>query len=81
MLPTILFLQGMIVAFITYYLEVFILKRIRILNLELPKFIDFYLPGNAITASFILYMLVLFIDIIGIKLSYRFNNDEFTTSI
>ena len=68
MLPAILFLQGMIVAFITYYLEVFILKRIRISNLEKPKFADFYLPGNAITASFMLYMLVLLIDTIGIKL-------------
>lgn len=68
MLPTILFLQGMIVAFITYYLEAFILKRIRISNLELPKFVDFYLPGNAITTSFMLYMLVLFMEVIGIQL-------------
>lgn len=68
MLPTILFLQGMVVAFMTYSLEVFILKRIKISNLEKPKFVDFYLPGNAITASFMLYMLVLLIDIIGIKL-------------
>ncbi|HSQ90103.1 YybS family protein [Romboutsia sp.] len=68
MLPTILFLQGMIVAFITYYLEVFILKRIRISNLEMPKFTDFYLPGNAVTTSFMLYLLVLFIEVIGVKL-------------
>lgn len=68
MLPTILFFQGMIVAFITYYLEVFILKRIRISNLEIPKFTDFHLPGNAITTSFMLYLFVLFIEFIGIKL-------------
>jgi uncharacterized protein YybS (DUF2232 family) len=68
MLPTILFLNGMIVAFVIYSLEVFILKRIRISSLEKPKFVDFYLPGNAITTSFMLYMLVLLIDIMGIKL-------------
>ena len=76
MLPTILFLQGIIVAFITYYLEVFILRRIKILNLKLPKFTDFYLPGNAVTASFILYILSYYLlDIIKVNLTYRFNND------
>ncbi|MGL4912581.1 MAG: YybS family protein [Romboutsia sp.] len=68
MLPTILFLQGMILAFIIYYLEVFILKMIRKTSLEIPKFADFYLPGNAITTSFMMYLLVLFMDIIGLKL-------------
>lgn len=68
LLPTILFLQAIIVAFIAYYIEVFILKRIRIVNLPLPKFADFYLPGNAVTASLIMYMLVLFIDLIGINI-------------
>ncbi|MEG2246748.1 MAG: DUF2232 domain-containing protein [Peptostreptococcaceae bacterium] len=67
-LPTILFIQGLIVSFIVYYFEVFILKRIRIVNLPLPKVADFYLPGNAVTTSFILYMIVLFIDIIGINI-------------
>ena len=52
MLPAILFLQGMIVTFIIYALETFVLRRIRVVNLRLPKFIDFYLPGNAVTASF-----------------------------
>lgn len=68
MLPTILFLQGIIVAFITYYLEVFILKRIRKSNLEMPKFREFYLPGNAVATSLMLYLLVLFLDVVGIKL-------------
>ena len=68
LLPTILFLQAIIVAFIAYYVEVFILRRIRIVNLPLPKFADFYLPGNAVTASLIMYMLVLFIDLIGINI-------------
>lgn len=68
MLPTILIFRGMIVAFITYYLEVFILKRIKALNVEFPKFREFYLPGNAITILFMLYLLVLFIEVIGVKL-------------
>ena len=42
MLPAILFLQGMIVTFIIYALETFVLRRIRLVNLRLPKFIDFY---------------------------------------
>lgn len=68
MLPTMLFLQGIIVAFIIYALEIFVLKRIRIVNLVLPKFTDFYLPGNAVTVSFMLYILVLFMDLIKVNL-------------
>lgn len=68
MLPTLLFLQGIILSFITYYIEVFILKKLRIVNLPLPKISDFYLPGNAVTISFLLYMVVLLVDIIGINI-------------
>lgn len=68
MLPTILFLQGMIVTLIIYALETFILKRARMVNLRLPKFTDFYLPGNAVTVSFTLYILVLFMDLIKVNL-------------
>ena len=68
MLPAILFLQGMIVTFIIYALETFVLRRIRVVNLRLPKFIDFYLPGNAVTASFTIYILVLFMDLIKVNL-------------
>lgn len=68
MIPTLLFFQGMILAFITYYLETFILKRIKRANLQMPKFADFYLPGNAVASSFMLYLLVLFIEIIGLNL-------------
>lgn len=68
MIPAILFLQGIMLAFIIYYMEVFILRRTRQLKLQAPKFADFYLPGNAIVTSLMLYLLVLFIDIMGIKL-------------
>lgn len=68
MLPTMLFLQGTIIAFIIYALEIFVLKRIRIVNLKLPKLTDFYLPGNAIGVSLMLYIFVLFIDLIKLNL-------------
>lgn len=68
MLPTMLFLQSMMIAFIIYALEVFILKRVRIVNLRLPKFTDFYLPGNAVTISFTLYILILFMDLMQVNL-------------
>jgi len=68
MLPTILFIEGIIISFVIYYLEVFILNRIKKLNLPNPKFTDFYLPGNAITISFVLYSLVLFMDIMNVNL-------------
>jgi uncharacterized protein YybS (DUF2232 family) len=58
----------MIVAFIIYALEVFVLKRIRLVNLNLPKLRDFYLPGNAVNVSFSLYVLVLFMDLINVNL-------------
>ena len=73
MLPAILFLQGMIVTFIIYALETFVLRRIRVVNLRLPKFIDFYLPGNAVTASFTIYILVLFMDLmLNLQLVFNF---------
>lgn len=67
MLPMMLFLQGMISAFITYYLSVFFLKKMK-LNIEPSKFTTFYLPGNAVVTSFILYLVVLFVKFIGVKL-------------
>lgn len=66
-LPTILFIQGMLVTFIIYYLEIFTLKRIRKIKLNLPKFTDFHLPGNAVSVFFTLYMLILFIDLMNIN--------------
>ncbi|MCR8745879.1 YybS family protein [Romboutsia lituseburensis] len=68
MIPAMLFLQGIVLAFVIYYMEVFILRRTRQLKLQAPKFADFYLPGNAIVTSLMLYLLVLLIDMMGIKL-------------
>ncbi|TQW66856.1 DUF2232 domain-containing protein, partial [Clostridioides difficile] len=51
MLPMMLFLQGLLSAFVTYYLSVFFIKRITKMNIRFPKFADFYLPGNAILTT------------------------------
>lgn len=68
LLPVILFIQGIVLSFITYYLEVFILRRIRVIKIQIPKFTNFYLPGKPVIASLVLYMLILFMDILGVKL-------------
>ena len=68
MLPTLLFFQSMIVSFAIYYLEVFVLRRIKKLNLQKPKFNEFYLPGNAITISFGLYVLIMFMELTNVNL-------------
>ncbi|MDU4935672.1 MAG: DUF2232 domain-containing protein [Peptostreptococcaceae bacterium] len=68
MIPTMLFLQGLFASFITYYLEVFMLKRTKILNLPKPTFRDFYLPGNAVATSLVLYLIVLLLGFMEIGL-------------
>ena len=66
-LPTILFIQSMLVTIIIYYLEIFILKRIRKINLSSPKFIEFHFPGNSVSVFFTLYILILLMDLIKIN--------------
>lgn len=68
MIPTALFFEGMLLALITYCVSSFILRRMKKIDLRLPKIKEFYLPGNAIVTSFMLYMLVLFIELIGLNL-------------
>lgn len=68
MLPAILFFYSIISASITYYLEAFILRRIKKLNVNLPKFTEFYLPGNAVTASLLLYFLIMALDMMKVPL-------------
>lgn len=68
MIPTVLFFEGMILAVLTYCLSAFGLKRMKKVNLTLPKIKEFYLPGNAVVTSFILYMLVLLVELIGLNL-------------
>ncbi len=68
MLPTMLFLQGLITSFVIYYLELFFIRRIKIANVKTPKFTEFYLPGNAVMASLLLYVLVFLIQMMDINL-------------
>lgn len=68
MIPTALFFEGMLLALITYCVSSFILRRMKKIDLRLPKIKEFYLPGNAVVTSFMLYMLVLFIELIGLNL-------------
>lgn len=67
-IPAMLFFYSIIASSITYYLEAFILRRIKKLNLNLPKFTEFYLPGNAVTTSLLLYFLVMALDIMKVPL-------------
>lgn len=66
-LPTMIFIQGMLVTFIIYYLEIFILKRIRKANFSISRFTDFHLPGNAVSIFFTLYLFILFMDLIKVN--------------
>lgn len=68
MIATALFFEGMLLAILTYCSSAFTLNRMRRVNLRLPKIKEFYLPGNAVVTSFMLYMLVLFIELIGFNL-------------
>lgn len=59
MIPTFLFTYSIIASFITYYVEVFILKRIKVSKYNLQNFSDFYLPGNAVISSILLNLFVM----------------------
>lgn len=67
MMPMMLFLQGIVSAFITYHLGGFILKKLKV-NIETSRFTEFYLPGNAVMTSFVLYLIVLLIEFTGLNL-------------
>jgi uncharacterized protein YybS (DUF2232 family) len=67
-IPTVLFMYSIIASLVTYHVEAFILRRTKILNYDLPKFSEFYLPGNAIVTSLILYLLVMFLEMLNIGL-------------
>ncbi|MGL5641383.1 MAG: YybS family protein, partial [Paraclostridium sp.] len=67
-LPTMLFVYSIIASLVTYYLEAFILRRTKQLNYDLPKFSDFYLPGNAILTSLLLYLLIMGLEMLKVGL-------------
>lgn len=57
--PSILFFRSMILSIIIYLVEIYALKKMKYGNLEEIKFRNFYLPGNAILISFVLYLLII----------------------
>ncbi len=61
-IPSILFYRGIILALIIYFVEIAILKRMKYVDLSEIKFINFYLPGNAVTISFLLYIFVIILS-------------------
>lgn len=71
-MPLILFSRAIILAILTYFLAIFTLKKIRKSNLKEAlkeiKFSRFYLPGNAVLTSFILYILIMLLEILKVPL-------------
>ncbi len=71
-MPLILFSRSIMLAIFTYFLAIFTLKKIRKTDLKETlkeiKFSRFYLPGNAVLTSFILYMLIMLLEIFNIPL-------------
>ena len=71
-MPLILFSRAIILAILTYFLAIYTLKKIRKNNIKETlkgiKFSRFYLPGNAILTSFVLYILIMLIEILNIPL-------------
>ena len=67
-MPLILFSRAIILAILTYFLAIFTLKKIRKNNIKETlkgiKFSRFYLPGNAVLTSFVLYILIMLLEIL-----------------
>ena len=58
-MPSILFFRSMTLSIIVYLIEVFALEKMKYGDLSEIKFKNFYLPGNTIMISFLLYLLIL----------------------
>ncbi len=82
LMPTILFLQSTIITLIIYFIETYVLKRMKIMEVNSFVFSEFYLPGNTVLISLFLYIIMLAIgsmnlglktDLILINLQLVFN--------
>lgn len=71
-MPLILFFRSIMLAIFTYFLGIYTLKKIRKNDLKEIlmeiKFSKFYLPGNAVLTSFILYIVIMLLEILNIPL-------------
>lgn len=66
--PSILFFRSMILSIIIYLVEIYALKKMKYGDLKEINFRNFYLPGNAIMISFLLYLLILGLSYMKIPL-------------
>lgn len=63
-IPSILFFRGIILSIIVYLVEIFALKKMKYEYISEIKFRNFYLPGNAILISFMMYLLMMVLSYI-----------------
>ena len=68
LIPSILFFRSMILSIVIYLVEIFALKKMKYGNLSDIKFRYFYLPGNAIMISFMLYLLMILLSFMNTPL-------------
>ncbi|WP_297134202.1 DUF2232 domain-containing protein [Terrisporobacter sp.] len=68
LIPSILFFRSMILSMVIYLVEIFSLKKMKYGNLSDIKFRYFYLPGNAIMISFMLYLLMILLSFMNTPL-------------
>ena len=62
LIPSILFFRSMILSIVIYLVEVFTLKKMKYEDLSEIRFRNFYLPGNAILISFVLYLVIIILS-------------------
>ena len=70
-MPLILFSRAILLAILTYFLAIFTLKKIKRIDLNKLKeikFSRFYLPGNAVMTSFVLYIVILLLEMFNTPL-------------
>lgn len=68
-IPTILVFRSIILSIITYLTEIFILKKFKYVNEDEIKFRNFYLPGNAIVISFLMYLFMMLLSTMNVPLN------------
>ncbi len=74
LVPSMLFTRSIFLSVVIYLLEIYMLRMMKYDNLREINFKNFYLPGNAIVISFILYILVIMISYMNTPL---FTNEIF----
>ncbi len=67
-LPTLIFIQSIITTITVYFIQIFIINKMKIHNSKIANFSEFYLPGNAVLISLGLYLILFMISGINIGL-------------